>query len=116
MSKHASAITQASGKVIPRPDPVHLEGIRYEAINQGRDRGLDQNGGYVAAINQQDNTELWTFRVYEIEFNEEMPLEPQEVYIMRMRIMGNYMLHVWDDFGEHYVVDTIQKTSRKIDF
>jgi hypothetical protein len=110
------AIAQASGKVIPSPAPVELDGIRYEALNHGRDRGLDQNGGYIAAIEVSSNRELWTLCVYEINYHEEMPVEPQEVYIMRMRIMGNNVLHVWDDFGEHFVVDTILKTSRKLDF
>ncbi len=112
----SSSIASVSGKVIPRPTPVSLNGIRFEALNNGRERGLDQNGGYISAVDEQSGLELWNLCVYRISFNEELPNEPQEVYIMKLRIMQNHILHVWDDFGEHFVVDTIQKTSRKLDF
>jgi hypothetical protein len=53
----------------PEPvDPVSIDGTTYEVIHFGKARGLKQNGGYIAKIDQETGEELEVIRVYKVRY------------------------------------------------
>ena len=52
---------------------VELDGIRYEALHWGKERGLGQNGGFIVAINVASGEELWVKRIYKIKYGTKSP-------------------------------------------
>ena len=58
--------------------PLTLGKIRYEVIHWGKDRGLGQNGGYIAAIDGDSDAELWTLKIYNIDYDPVMEEDVQE--------------------------------------
>lgn len=67
--------------------PVSFEGRRYEAINFGKARGLGQNGGYVAAIDEASGRELWVQRVYRIRYDRRLEGDKQDVFIIGLMVL-----------------------------
>lgn len=53
--------------------PVTLDQVRYEAIHWGKQRGLGQNGGFIAAYDVNSGEELWITRIYEIIYGDKSP-------------------------------------------
>ena len=75
-------------RVAPDPvAPVSLEGRRYEAIEFGKARGLGQNGGYVAAIDEASGRELWIQRVYRIRYDRRLEGDKQDVFITGLTVL-----------------------------
>ncbi|NJD04981.1 MAG: hypothetical protein FIA97_00595 [Methylococcaceae bacterium] len=91
--------------------PVIIGSLRFEAIHWGRDRGLAQNGGYVAASDSVTGEELWTLKVYHIDYDPDLESDVQDVFIRSMAKtwFGN-KLKVTDERGGKYVVDPVART------
>lgn len=90
----------------PAPPSVSAKGIRYQAIPWGRRRGLDQNGGYIAAVDEATGHELWLLRVYAIPQDPEMEADKQDLFISRLALAdGGRTLLVTDERGGRYRVD-----------
>ena len=49
----------------PDVPPVVIDGVRYEAPTDGRDRDLDQDGGYIFARDDATGAQLWSLKVYD---------------------------------------------------
>ena len=67
--------------------PVSFEGRRYEAIQFGKARGLGQNGGYVAAIDEASGRELWVQRIYRIRYDRGLEGDKQDVFITGLTLL-----------------------------
>lgn len=91
----------------PEPvDPVSHAGIRYEAVHWGKGRGLEQNGGYVAAIDEATGNELWLLRVYEVNYDSDMEDDKLDVFITQLSINpGEQRLMVENERGGRYGID-----------
>jgi hypothetical protein len=91
----------------PEPvDPVSNAGIRYEVVHWGKGRGLEQNGGYVAAIDEASGNELWLLRVYEVNYDSDMEDDKLDVFITRLSLSpAEQRLVVENEHGERYNVD-----------
>lgn len=63
--------------------PVTLDGVRYEALHWGKQRGLGQNGGFVVAHDAESGAELWIERIYEIVYGDKSP-QKYDVFIRDM--------------------------------
>jgi len=61
--------------------PVEMGGIRYEAIHWGKVEGLGQNGGHVRAFDQASGKELWTLKLYDIDYEQDMEPDRLDVFI-----------------------------------
>lgn len=86
--------------------PVTHRGVRYEAVHWGKARGLDQNGGYVAAIDERSGEELRLLRVYRVAYENDLEPDKQDVFITRLaRRLGSDKLTVENERGERYRVD-----------
>ena len=71
----------------PEPvDPDTIDGITYEVIHFGKARGLKQNGGYIAKIDQQSGKELDVIRVYKVKYRWWRAIEKdkQDIFITSM--------------------------------
>jgi hypothetical protein len=89
----------------PNVAPVLVAGMRIEAIHWGRSRGLEQNGGYIAAIAPRSGRELWTLKVYTVSYDPKLEEDVQDVFIAKMTKASASRLLVVDEKGRRYVVD-----------
>lgn len=102
-----AAVSAPAGKRIAPPvvEPILVDGLRFEAIHWGRQRGLDQNGGYIAALDPASGAEVWTLRVYEIVYDADLESDVQDLFIERFESPGDGTLIVIDEDGGRYVVN-----------
>jgi hypothetical protein len=93
--------------------PVEVGSQRYEVIHWGRERGLGQNGGYLAAVDVDSGKELWTLKVYDVAYDPDMEEDVQDVFIKAMSVNGSGTeLTVTDERGRRFVVNLKSRTSR----
>jgi hypothetical protein len=87
-------------------DPVRFGGIRYEAMPWGKARGLGQNGGYVAAIDEKSGDELWLLKVYDVTYDGDMEGDKQDVFVTSLDIdSAGRRLTVENEAGDRFSVD-----------
>lgn len=90
----------------PDVEPVTLNGVRYEALHWGREHGLEQNGGYVVAMDAVSGHELWTARVYQIEYVPKLETDVQDIFIKSLApTEGGKQLLVTDERGRKFLLD-----------
>ena len=93
-------------------EPVRFGGTRYEAMPWGKARGLDQNGGYVAAIDEKTGEELWLLKVYDVTYDGHMEQDKQDVFVTSMTLdRAGRRLTIENEAGDRYAVDL---ASRKV--
>ncbi len=84
-----------------------------EAIHWGKERGLGQNGGYIAARDAKTREERWILKVYDIEYDPVMEEDVQDVFIETMsRNPKGEVLDITDEKGRRYQVDVAALTVR----
>ncbi len=100
---------------IPRPAPVTLGAVRYQAVPFGKARGLGQNGGLVAAVDALTGIELWVLPVYTLHHNPEMEGDKQDIHIARLSAQGDHQLRVEAERGHGtWLVDVLKRTATKV--
>ena len=90
---------------LPEPNSISRNGIRYEAMPFGKVRGLGQNGGYIAAIDEASDKELWLLKVYDVRYDPEKEEDVQEIFISELKPGDENLLHVFNERGGHYLVN-----------
>lgn len=113
MSKRDAPVIKADRIPPAAVPPVSIDGIRYEVIHWGRQRGLDQDGGYIAAIDIASQKELWTLKLYEVRYQPQMETDVQDVFItgMRRNLLGfGSKLEITDELDRCHVVDPRTRT------
>jgi hypothetical protein len=90
----------------PAAPSVSASGVRYVAVTWGLQRGLDQNGGYVAATDEKTGRELWVAKVYATPRDPNMEDDKQDLFIKRLKVVdkGRALL-VTDERGGRYRLD-----------
>jgi hypothetical protein len=104
----AAAVMPCEAKrLAPDPvAPVSFEGRRYEPIDFGKARGLGQNGGYVAAIDEASGRELWVQRIYVIRYNRRREGDKQDVFITGLTLLpAAHALRIENERGARYRLD-----------
>lgn len=99
-------------RVGPKDVPaVTIKDLRFEAIHWGKDRGLAQNGGFIAAFDKTSGEELWTLKIYDIVYDPDLESDVQDLFIKSMKksLFGNN-LKITDERGRNYVVNTDTRT------
>ena len=95
----------------PVVPPVEVGALRFEAIHWGKERGLSQNGGYIAAFDKATGKELWTLKVYDIQYDQTLESDVQDIFIKSMsKTLFGGKLKIKDERGRRYVVDPDAKT------
>ncbi|OMH38321.1 hypothetical protein [Motiliproteus sp. MSK22-1] len=98
---------QAKRVAPPEIAPVTVGKLRIEAVHWGKDRGLEQNGGYIAAFDPASGNELWILQIYKTEYDPEMEEDVQDVFIAKMsKGFLSKKLKIVDEKGRKYLVDT----------
>ncbi|MES1172327.1 MAG: hypothetical protein ABUL77_03735 [Bacteroidota bacterium] len=92
--------------------PVTIGQTRFEVVHWGRQRGLGQNGGYIAAIDVPSGKELWTLKVYEVKYDPDMEEDVQDVFIESLAPRGDDRLAIVDERGRKYIVEPRQRQVR----
>lgn len=90
------------------PSTVFLElnGVRYEAIHWGKAQGLEQNGGYLAAIDEKTGKRKWLVRVYKIQYKPDMEEDKQDVFISKIsQGLRARTLLIENDRNEYFILD-----------
>ena len=96
------------GKRVGPPDvtPLTVGELRIEAIHWGKERGFQQNGGYIAAIDIATGKEVWTLKVYHIEYDEKMESDVQDIFIETLsKGQDSGTIEIVDERGRRYTVD-----------
>lgn len=87
--------------------PVTIGKRRFEVVHWARDRGMGQNGGYIAALDRASGKELWLLRVYETRYDKSLERDVQDVFIKSMsKKFFSTDLKITDENGRSYVVNT----------
>ncbi|WLI89508.1 hypothetical protein Q4S45_22925 [Massilia sp. R2A-15] len=93
----------------PDPAPVIVAGVSYAAVPWGRARGLGQNGGIIAAQDPASGAELWTLRVYRIDYDEGREGDKQDVFIESITAQSDGTLRIVSERGDSYLVDVVRR-------
>ena len=103
----AAAMPGEAKRLAPDPvEPVSFEGRRYEAIQFGKARGLGQNGGHVAAIDEASGRELWVRRIYAIRYDRGREGDKQDVFITGLTLVpAAHALLIENERGDRYRLD-----------
>jgi hypothetical protein len=101
----ATAVPSTKRVAPPKVAPVTIGAVRIEAIHWGRSRGLDQNGGYIVAVDPRSGRELWILKVYDITYDPSMEQDVQDVFITKITKGYRGQLLVWEEKGRRYLVD-----------
>jgi hypothetical protein len=96
----------------PKVKPVTIGRVRFEALHWGRDRGLGQNGGYLAAFDARTGAELWLLQVYKIDYREDLEEDVQDIFIESLKAGSRGTLKIIDERERRYVVDPATRTVR----
>lgn len=94
----------------PDVEPVTVGGLRFEALHWGRERGLEQNGGYLEAFDAASGASLWVLRIYAIDYDPTLEEDVQDVFIETLKPGPRGTLKVVDERGRRYVVDPATRT------
>lgn len=107
------SLTMPAAKRVGPDDvpPVTVNGVRYEAVHWGRRRGLEQNGGYIAAIDSASGNELWLAKIYTIEYNPKLETDVQDLFIQTLQVADdNKTLKITDEDGREFTLDLATHT------
>lgn len=94
-------------------NPIMQDGLRYEAIHWGKSRGLEQNGGYISAVDIASEKEAWLLKVYDISYDGDKEQDKQDRFITEL-YLGNHgqYLFIRNEKNELF---KIELSSRKVD-
>lgn len=91
--------------------PVIVGNLRIETLPWGKERGLEQNGGYIVAFDRTSGAELWTLKVYEVHYDPKLESDVQDVFIRSMsKSLFGQKLNITDELGRKYVVDVATRS------
>lgn len=97
----------------PEVAPVVIDKLRFEVISWGKERGLDQNGGYIAAFDTDSGKELWVLKVYNILYDPSLESDVQDVFIKTMsKNFFSNKLTITDEKDRKY---TVNLDTRKVE-
>jgi len=91
--------------------PIDVAGVRYEPVRNGLVAGLDQMGGYLAAIDIASGRTLWTLKVYDNRRDPALEGDVQDVFFRSMTLQPDGKLLVENERGARFVVDPSARTA-----
>ena len=94
----------------PQVAPVTLGALRIEAVHWGKERGLEQNGGYLEAFDRATGAACWLLRVYTVDYSAALEGDVQDVFIAQLRAGPGGTLIVVDEQGRRFVVAPTTRT------
>lgn len=98
----------------PRVPPVVHEQVRYEQVDNGLVAGLDQMGGYLAAVDQASGEQLWVLKVYDNRREPGREGDAQDVFFKTMAWQPDGTLLIENERGARFAVDPATRTVRPL--
>ena len=99
-----------SKRMGPDPvEPVELHGMRIHVPHYGQEIGVEQNGGYIEAVDAITGNHLWYLMIYETKYIKGKERDVQDVFIVQIGVRDGF-LRVKEEFGRVYVVDVLNKS------
>ena len=114
-SKTMSGLDMPKPKRVGAPTvaPLTVGGLRFEVLRKTRSRGFDQNGGVIAAIDAASGKELWTLKVYLIDYFPKLETDVQDIFIVALEKAGdNASLIVKDERHRQFIVDIATRSAK----
>lgn len=90
--------------------PVTVGRVRYEALPWGKVRDLDQNGGYIAAVDEASGKELWILKIYDVHYDGDKEDDKQDLFITRIEQKDCHSLLIENERGQRFIVDLPTRT------
>jgi hypothetical protein len=86
--------------------PLTIGSMRIDVVHWARDDGFGQNGGVLRATDLNTGAELWTLKVYTIDYDASRETDVQDIFITSVRkaIFGNRLI-VKDERGRRFKID-----------
>jgi len=97
------------------PPSVTRNGIRYQALRWGKERGLGQNGGYLLATRLSTGEELWLLKVYDVPYDADLEADKRDILITDIDSRWfRSALTVKNERGERFEVDLDTRQVRRL--
>ncbi|MEJ1296912.1 MAG: hypothetical protein RPU63_05425 [Candidatus Sedimenticola sp. (ex Thyasira tokunagai)] len=101
---------------MPSAIPVTYNGVRYEALIWGRERGLGQNGGYVVAIDAASGHEIELLKIYKITNERGVEGDKSDIFITNLDIdEERNSLIIDDEHGRRFYLDLNTKEVKQLE-
>jgi hypothetical protein len=111
MTRQSIGVPRAKRVGPPKVDPVVIDNLRIEVLHWGMERGLGQNGGYIAAFDRSTDAELWILKVYDVHYDPKMESDVQDVFIKSMsKSLFGRRIKITDERGRRHHVDIESRT------
>jgi hypothetical protein len=95
--------------------PVHHDGLRYEAPRLGTPFGFGQDGGIVTAHDAATGSLVWSQRIYVVDCGGDIEDDKQDVFVKALTLSddGRALLLV-DERGERYRVGLVERSVERL--
>ena len=93
--------------------PVELHGMRIQVPHNGRAIGVEQNGGYIEAVDAVTGAHLWYLRIYETKYIKGKERDVQDVFIVKMGVRDR-LLRIKEEYRRVYEVDVCKKSVKLV--
>ncbi|MBI3228693.1 MAG: hypothetical protein HYZ45_00435 [Burkholderiales bacterium] len=93
--------------------PVNVDGIRYEVIPFGKDRGFEQDSGIIRSVKISTGEELWTLKIFDVHKDVDVEEDKQEDYIVKLKIVKGKM-HIKTERGKYFELDLKSKEIKPV--
>lgn len=100
---------------IPEVEPVSRGGIRYEPAPFEKSEGLDQNSGYLAAVDEGTGERLWVLKVYAVSYDNDLEADLQDVFITNLELSEDgTLLTVTNEEERRFEVNLAERSVREL--
>jgi hypothetical protein len=100
---------------IPEVAPVTQGGTRYEPVTFERSEGLDQNSGYIAAVDQATGKRKWVVKVYDVSYDTDLESDLQDVFITSLELSPDgKQLYIVNEEERRFAVDLTDRTVKEL--
>ncbi len=96
-------------------EAVSHDGTRYEEVQFEKSEGLDQNSGYLAAIDMASGNRKWLLKVYDVCYSSDLEADLQDVFFKRLELAADgRTLIVTNEEERRFAVDLADRTVREL--
>lgn len=100
---------------LPEVAAVSHGGTRYETAPFEKSEGLDQNSGYIAAVDETTGERRWVLKVYEVSYDNDLEADLQDVFITKLELSDDgTTLYVTNEEERRFEVDLADRSVKEV--
>ncbi|WLI87994.1 hypothetical protein Q4S45_14740 [Massilia sp. R2A-15] len=105
-------MAQDKRKAPPVVEAVGPDGTRYSEVQFEKSDGqVDQNSGYIAAVDGASGQRKWVLKVYDVCYSSDLEADVQDIFIKQLSLSGDgKTLFITNEDGHRYAVDLERRT------